>query len=84
MKRVLSSIAVLSAVIMLTGATVASEEFPNQEATVTITVSTPEGEILQEDTLTDTTQGADTTAQYQKLQKNQSAEQPATANQESQ
>lgn len=81
MKRVLSCIVALSAVFIFTGAAAATEEFPSQEATVTITVSTPEGEVLQEDTVTDSTQGADTTAQYRELQKMHPAEQPATTKQ---
>ncbi len=75
MKRVLISLVAVSAAFVFTGSASAAEEYPTQEATVTITVSTTEGKVIKEETFTDTTKGADTTAQYNKLQKMKSAEQ---------
>jgi hypothetical protein len=77
MKRVLITLVAASAVLVFAGAVFAEEQYPNQEATVTITVSTPDGKVLQEDTVTDSTKGADTTAQFKALQKKKSAEKDA-------
>lgn len=58
-----------SAVLAFSGTVFAAEPFPEQEATVTTTVTNPEGKVLQEDTISDTTKGADTTLQYKELEK---------------
>jgi hypothetical protein len=73
MKKVLV-VAAVSAFLACTGLAFAAEEYPTQEATVTMTVSTPDGTIVQEETLSDTTKGADTTSQYKALEKAKASE----------
>lgn len=63
-----------SAFITCSGIVFAAEEYPTQEASVTMTVSTPDGKVLQEETVSDTTKGADTTSQYKALQKMKTTE----------
>lgn len=69
MKKVLAAVVTASAIIACAGLVYAAEEYPAQEATVTMTVSTPDGTVLKEETFSDTTKGADTSAQYKALQK---------------
>ncbi|MDD2320400.1 MAG: hypothetical protein PHO83_10140 [Geobacteraceae bacterium] len=78
MNKFLTTIVTVAAVLTFAGAVYAEEQYPSQEATVTITVTTPDGKVLQEDTVTDTTKGADTTAQYNALQKKMPAEKKET------
>lgn len=81
MKKVLVA-AVAAAFIACSGTTFAAEEYPTQEASVTMTVSTPDGKVLQEETVTDTTKGADTAAQYKALQKTKSSKKKDAATSE--
>lgn len=74
MKKVLVAAVTAAACIGCSGIVFAAEEYPTQEASVTMTVSTPDGKVLQEETVTDTTKGADTTAQYKALQKTKATE----------
>jgi len=74
MKKVLVAVVTASAFIACSGIVSAAEEYPTQEASVTMTVSTPDGKVLQEETVTDTTKGADTTLQYKALQKAKSTD----------
>lgn len=74
MGKALATIIAASAVLAFSGSVLAVEEFPTQEATVTTTVTDPEGKVLQEDTASDTTKGADTTIQAKELQKEAAGE----------
>ena len=69
MKKVLVATVTAAAFVACSGIAFAAEEYPTQEASVTMTVSTPDGKVLQEETVTDTTKGADTASQYKALQK---------------
>lgn len=69
MGKALATLVAASAVLAFSGTLFAVQEFPDQEASVTTTVTDPEGKVLQEDTATDTTKGADTTTQLKALQK---------------
>ena len=71
MKKILVSAVTASAIMACAGLVFAAEEYPTQEATVTMTVSTPDGTVLKEETTSDTTKGADTTAQSKALEKNE-------------
>jgi hypothetical protein len=79
MKNVFSTLVAASAVLVFAGGVFAEEQFPTQEATVTITVTTADGKVLQEDTVTDSTKGADTAAQFKALQKMKSQEKEKTS-----
>jgi hypothetical protein len=79
MKKVLTTVVAATAFFSFAGLVFAAEEYPTQEASVTMTVTTPDGKVLQENTISDTTKGADTTAQYNELQKAQSAKKKTTA-----
>lgn len=52
----------------LAGTCFATEQYPEQEATVTITVTKTDGTLVSEDVMTESTTGADTTKQYKELQ----------------
>jgi hypothetical protein len=69
MKKILVSAVTASAIFACAGLVFAAEEYPTQEATVTMTVSTPDGTVIKEETTSDTTKGADTTAQSKALEK---------------
>jgi len=69
MKKTVSTAVVALAVVAFAGAVVAEEKFPTQGATVKTTVTTPDGKVVKEDVVTDTTKGADTATQYRELQK---------------
>ncbi|RQW87060.1 MAG: hypothetical protein EHM79_08575 [Geobacter sp.] len=79
MKKFLATVVTASAFFSCAGLVFAAEEYPTQEATVTMTVSTPDGTVLKEETISDTTKGADTTAQYKALQKTKSAKEKDAA-----
>jgi hypothetical protein len=79
MKRILVSVVTATAIMACAGLAFTAEEYPTQEATVTMTVSTPDGTVLKEETTSDTTKGADTTAQYKALEKKKSVEKKDTA-----
>jgi hypothetical protein len=79
MKKILVSVVTASAIFACAGLVFAAEEYPTQEATVTMTVSTPDGTVLQEETISDTTKGADTTAQFKALEKTKSTEEKSPA-----
>jgi len=79
MKKILATVVTASAFFSCAGLVLAAEEYPTQEATVTMTVSTPDGTVLKEETISDTTQGADTTKQYKALQKAMPAEEKDAA-----
>ena len=79
MKKILVSVVTASAILACAGLVFAAEEYPTQEATVTMTVSTPDGTVVQEETISDTTKGADTTAQSKALEKTKSTEKKSTA-----
>ncbi|MRR57975.1 MAG: hypothetical protein EG824_07180 [Deltaproteobacteria bacterium] len=66
-----------SAVLAFSGIVFAAEPFPEQEATVTTTVTDPEGKVLQQDVVSDTTKGADTTSQVKQLEKGAAEEMKA-------
>lgn len=68
MKKLFVATITVAVFIVCAGLVIAAEEYPTQEATVTLTVSTPDGTVLQEETISGTTKGADTTAQYKALQ----------------
>lgn len=74
MGKVLATLVAASAVLAFSGSIFAAQEFPEQEATVTTTVTDPEGKVIQEDTASDTTRGADTSTQYKELQKGAAGE----------
>jgi hypothetical protein len=82
MKKVLAAAVTAAAFITGSGIVFAAEDYPTQEASVTMTVSTPDGKVLQEETVTDTTKGADTTSQYKALQKTKSTEKKDAATSE--
>jgi hypothetical protein len=71
MKRTVATVVAALAVVAFAGTVLAEEKYPAQEATVKTTVTTPDGKVLKEDVVTDTTKGADTTMQYKELQKGQ-------------
>jgi len=79
MKKFLAAVVTASAFFSCAGLVFAAEEYPTQEATVTMTVSTPDGTVLKEETISDTTKGADTTKQYKDLQKTMPAEEKDAA-----
>lgn len=66
----MKSTIILAAVVCmaLAGTCLAGEQYPEQEATVTITVTKTDGTIVSKDALTESTEGADTTKQYKELQ----------------
>jgi hypothetical protein len=66
-----SSVTLLTVAVLIACAApcFAEGHFPEQEATVTITVTTPDGTVIREEAVTENTEGADTTAQYKALQK---------------
>ena len=66
-----------SAVLAFSGIAFAAEPYPTQEATVTTTVTDPEGKVLQEDVVSDTTKGADTASQAKQLEKGAAEEMKA-------
>jgi hypothetical protein len=74
MKKILVSVVTTTAILVCAGLAFAAEEYPTQEATVTMTVSTPDGTVLKEETTSDTTKGADTTAQFKALEKTKPVE----------
>lgn len=74
MGKAFAALAAASAVLAFSGIVFAAEQFPTQEATVTTTVTDPEGKVLQEDILSDTTKGADTASQYKELEKSASGQ----------
>lgn len=69
MKKIFVSAVTAAAIFACGGLVFAAEEYPTQEASVTMTVSTPDGTVLKEETISDTTKGADTTAQFKALEK---------------
>lgn len=73
MKKILTVIVTALALASFTGIAFAAKkkapEYPTQEATVTTTVTNAEGKVVKEDAVSDTTKGADTTAEYKQLQK---------------
>jgi len=71
MKKTVATVVAALAVVAFAGTVLAEEKYPAQEATVKTTVTTPDGKVLKEDVVTDTTKGADTTMQYKELQKGQ-------------
>jgi hypothetical protein len=79
MKRILVTALTASAFFACAGLVFAAEEYPTQEATVTMTVSTPDGTVLKEETISDTTKGADTTAQFKALEKTKATEKKSSA-----
>jgi hypothetical protein len=71
MKKTVATVVAALAVVAFAGTVLAEEKYPAQEATVKTIVTTPDGKVLKEDVVTDTTKGADTTMQYKELQKGQ-------------
>jgi len=69
MRKLLATLVAAAVALAFAGIVSAEEQFPKQEATVTTTVTTPDGKVVKEDVVTDTTKGADTTTQFKELQK---------------
>jgi hypothetical protein len=78
MKRTVATVVAALAVVAFAGTVLAEEKYPAQEATVKTTITTPDGKVLKEDVVTDTTKGADTTLQYKELQKGQTDQEMKT------
>jgi hypothetical protein len=71
MKKAVATVVATLVVVAFAGAVLAEEKYPSQEATVKTTITTPDGKVLKEDVVSDTTKGADTNMQYKELQKGQ-------------
>ena len=67
MGKTLAALLAASAVLAFSGSVPAAEPYPTQEATATTTVTNPEGQVIREDTVSETTKGADTTMQYKEM-----------------
>lgn len=78
MKKAVATVVAALAVVAFAGAVMAEDKYPTQGATVTTTVMTPDGKVLKEDVVTDTTKGADTALQYKELQKGQAEQEMTT------
>jgi AAA15 family ATPase/GTPase len=78
MKKTVATVVAALAVVAFAGTVLAEEKFPTQEATVKTVVTTPDGKVVKEDIVTDTTKGADTTVQYKELQKEQAEQEMKT------
>lgn len=78
MKKALVSVVAVLAVVAFACTVSAEEKYPTQEATVKTIVTTPDGKVVKEDVVTDTTKGADTASQYKELQKGQTDQEMKT------
>lgn len=78
MKKAVVSVVAVLAVFAFACTVLAEEKYPTQGATVKTIVTTPDGKVVKEDVVTDTTKGADTAVQYKELQKGQTDQEMKT------